>query len=325
MAEHSKQMKKFLALLPLVLALTGCSIVPHIPILKSIYSGPTTRETQAVTKAQAKTDKERAELEGSQAKFEARIEALESNKVQTGSAFVYGTGKALDHATTNDPAVVLAKDLNDVAQQALPKPATKDTIVMDRAVADSLGTNQVRGAQEIKALEERLAKTESQLAATQANYLKDVADLQSDLDKAIAKERATSSKVAVKANKFDEANSLWGSTKLFFSNGVHVVLSLLVVGIIGWVVWKVGKIAASIYCPPVALGMNSVEGLTSHELAAGFAQVVNGGKKFLAAVEKSDILPETKAKISELFTSIHKEAQDLHIQEAVKKLIQPHV
>jgi hypothetical protein len=70
--------------------------------------------------------------------------------------------------------------------------------------------------------------------------------------------------------------------------------------------------------------MNSVEGLTSHEVAAGFAQVVSGGKNFLAAVEKSNILPETKAKISELFASAHKEAQDLHIQDAVKKLIQPH-
>jgi hypothetical protein len=51
---------------------------------------------------------------------------------------------------------------------------------------------------------------------------------------------------------------------------------------------------------------------------------VSGGKNFLAAVEKSNILPETKAKISELFASAHKEAQDLHIQDAVKKLIQPH-
>lgn len=317
-------MKKLLALIPLLLALTGCSIVPHIPILKSIYSGPTTKETRAVTKAQDKTDKERAELEGAQAKFDAKVSALESNKVQTGSAFVYGTGKALERAPQDDPAVKLAQNLNDVSQQALPKPSTSDTIAMDKAVADSFGTNSVQGAKEITALRERLAKTESQLASTQAHYTKDVADLQSDVDKAIAKERATSSKVAVKANKFDEANSLWGSTKLFFSNGVHVVISLLIFGVIGWLVWQAGKIAAAIYCPPVALGMNSVEGLTSHEVAAGFAQVVNGGKKFLAAVEKSDILPETKAKISELFTSAHKEVQDMHIQDAVKKLIQPH-
>jgi hypothetical protein len=195
---------------------------------------------------------------------------------------------------------------------------------MDKAVEDSFGTNSVRGAREVNELRERLTKNESQLASAQKHYASDVADLQSDLDKALAKERSKSSEVAVKANKFDEANSLWGSTKLFFSNGVHVVLSLLVVGFIGWVVWKVGKIAASIYCPPVALGMNSVEGLTSHEVAAGFAQVVNGGKKFLAAVEKSDLLPETKAKISAMFTDIHKQAQDLHIQDAVKKLIQPH-
>jgi hypothetical protein len=317
-------MKKLLALLPLILALTGCSIVPHIPILKSIYSGPTTRETRAVTKAQDKTDKERAELEAAQAKFDAKVAGLESNKVQTGSAFVYGTSKALERAPQDDPAVKLAENLNDVAQQALPKPSTSDTIAMDKAVSDSFGTNSVRGAKEITALQERLAKTESQLTSEQARHSKDIAGLQSDLDKAIDKERATSSKVAVKANKFDEANSLWGSTKLFFSNGVHVVFSLLIFGIIGWVVWKAGKIAAAIYCPPVALGMNSVEGLTSHEVSAGFAQVVKGGKEFLAAVEKSDIVPETKAKISELFTSIHKQCQDQHIQDTVKKLIQPH-
>lgn len=318
-------MKKILALLPLILALTGCSIIPHIPILKSIYSGPTTRETRAVTKAQNKTDKERAELEGAQKELASRVAILESNEVQTGSAFVYGTGKALERAPQNDPAVKLAENLNDVAQQALPKPSTEDTITIDRAVEDSLGTtNSVQGAKEVAALRERLAKTESQLASTKAHYTKDVSDLQSDVDRAIDKERATSSKVAIKANKFDEANSLWGSTKLFFSNGVHVVFSLLIFGVIGWVVWKVGKVAAAIYCPPVALGMNSVEGLTSHEVSAGFAQVVKGGKEFLAAVEKSDILPEAKAKILDMFTSIHKQCQDQHIQDAVKKLIEPH-
>jgi hypothetical protein len=317
-------MKKLLALIPLILALTGCSIVPHIPILKSIYSGPTTKETRAVKNAQGKTDKERSELEAAQTQFDAKVASLEADKVQAGSAFVYGTSKALERAPQGDPAVKLAESLNDVALQALPKPSTSDTIAMDKAVSDSLGTNSVLGAQEITVLRERLAKTESQLATEQARHTKDVEGLQSDLDKAIDKERATSSKVAVKANKFDEANSLWGSTKLFFSNGVHVVFSLLIVGIIGWVVWKAGKIAASIYCPPLALGLNSVEGLTSREVAAGFSQVVNGGKKFLAAVEESDLLPEAKAKISELFTSVHKEAQDLHIQDAVKKLIQPH-
>jgi hypothetical protein len=317
-------MKKLLALIPLILALTGCSIVPHIPILKSIYSGPTTKETRAVTKAQGKTDKERAELEAAQTQFDAKVASLEADKVQAGSAFVYGTSKALERAPQDDPAVKLAENLNDVAQQALPKPSTSDTIAIDNAVTDSLGINPVRGANEIVTLREHLAETEKQLSAEQARHAKDVAGLQSDLDSAISKERATSSQVAVKANKFDEANSLWGSTKLFFSNGVHVIFSLLIVGIIGWAVWKVGKIAAAIYFPPVAIGMNSFEGLTSHEVAAGFTQVVSGGKKFLAAVEKSDILPETKAKISELFTSAHKEAQDLHIQDAVKKLIQPH-
>lgn len=317
-------MKKLLALLPLLLALTGCSIIPHIPVLGRIYSGPTTKETRAVKKAQNKTDKEQAELDAYKDELTTKLALIRSNQVQTGSAFVYGTGKALERAPQNDPAVKLAKDLNTDAQQALPKPLTSDTLAVDKAVADSLGTNSVRGAQEIDVLRERLAKTESQLASTQKHYASDVADLQSDLDKALAKERATSSKVAVKANKFDEANSLWGSTKLFFSNGVHVFFSLLIFGAIGWVVWKAGKIAAAIYAPPIALGMNSVEGLTSHEVSVGFAQVVNGGKQFLAAVEKSNILPEAKAKISELFTSIHKQCQDQHIQDAVKKLIQPH-
>jgi hypothetical protein len=316
-------MKKLLALLPLVLALTGCSIVPHIPILKSIYSGPTTRETQAVTKAQGKTDKEQAELDQYSKELAEKVQKIEVQKTELGSAFVYGTGKALDHAT-NDPAVLLAKDLNDAAQQALPKPSTKDTIAIDQAVNDKLGTNPAKGDTEIKALRERNAALERQLEQTQKNYGNDIASAHSDLEKALAKERDTSSKVAVKANKFDEANSMWGSTKLFFSNGIHVFFSLLIFALIGWVVWKAGKIAAAIYCPPVALGMNSVEGLTSHEVAAGFTQVVNGGKQFLAAVEKSDILPETKAKISAMFTDIHKQAQDLHIQDAVKKLIRPH-
>lgn len=316
-------MKKILALLPLLIALTGCSIVPHIPVLNLVYSGPTTKETRAVSKAQNKTDKERAELDEAQAKFDARVSALESNKVQIGSAFVYGTGKALDRATQGDPAVKLAKNLNDVAQQALPKPSTQDTLSIDQAVDNCLGGRPNTGEHELDVLRERLAETEKELDSTRSHYTKDVAGLQNDLDKALAKERATSSKVAVKANKFDEANSLWGSTKLFFSNGVHLFFSVLIIGLIGWVVWKAGKIAAAIYCPPVALGMNTVEGLTSHEVAAGFTQVISGGKKFLTAVEKSDLLPEAKAKVSELFTSMHKEAQDLHIQDAVKKLLRP--
>lgn len=317
-------MKKLLALIPLLLALTGCSIVPHIPILKSIYSGPTTRETRAVTKAQDKTDKRQAELNAYKDELTTKLALIHSSQVQTGSAFVYGTGKALERATQNDPAVALAKNLNSDAQQSLPKPMTSDTERMDRAVNDSLGTNQIQGAGEINEFRERLVKSESQIAALDKKYADKINDAEANRDKALAKERAQSHTAAEKANKFDEANSLWGSTKLFFSNGIHVFLSLLVFGIIGWVVWKAGKVAAAIYCPPVALGMNSVEGLTSHEVSAGFSQVVKGGKEFLAAVEKSDIVPETKAKISELFTSIHKQCQDQHIQDAIKKLIQPH-
>lgn len=320
-------MKKLLALLPLLLALTGCSIVPHIPILNHIYSGPTTKETRAVSKAQVKTDKEQAELDAYKDELTTKLALIQSNRIELGSAFVYGTGKALERAPQNDPAVKLAESLNADAQQALPKPSTQDTVKVDKAVTEELSGDSRsvdQGEEAIAALRERLARTEAQLASTQAHYAKDIADAQADRDSALAKERAAGSKAAVKANKFDEANSLWGSTKLFFSNGIHVFFSLVIFGIVGWLVWQAGKIAAAIYCPPVALGMNSVEGMTSKEVAAGFTQVISGGKKFLAAVEQSDLLPEAKAKIQALFTSAHKEAQDLHIQDAVKKLIQPH-
>jgi hypothetical protein len=313
-------MKKLLALLPLILSLTGCAIVPHIPILKSIYSGPTTRETRAVTKAQGKTDKERAELEAAQVKFDAKVVDLESNKVQTGSAFVYGTSKALERAPQDDPAVKLAENLNDVAQQALPKPSTSDTIAIDNAVTDSLGINPVRGANEIVTLREHLAETEKQLSAEQARHAKDVAGLQSDLDSAISKERATSSQVAVKANKFDEANSLWGSTKLFFSNGVHVLFSLLIVGIIGWVVWKGGQLAAAIYAPPVALGMQQIQSLSTKELSAGFSQLVKAGESFKTYIQNSPLTADAKAAVADLFRRAHLESQDQTVQAAIKTL-----
>jgi len=313
-------MKKFLCLLPLVL-LTGCSIIPHIPVLNLIYSGPTHKETQAVSKAQSKTDKEQAELEAYQQELSNRVSKLESNKISLGSAFVYGTGKALDRATNTDPAVSLAKNLNDAAQQALPKPSTSDTIKMDNVVSDSLGKVPAQGSAEVNELRERLAKTEKQLSATQEKYNSKIEAAREDRNGALVKERAESHAVAEKANKFDEANSLWGSFKLFFSNGIHLFISLVVIGIVGWVVWKAGKIAAAIYCPPVALGMNSVEGMTSKEVAAGFSQVVKGGKKFLQYLNASPLTSEVKTSIANLFTQAHKESQDENVKNAVKALV----
>lgn len=306
-----------------LLIFNGCAVMSHVPVLKYIYSGPTTRNTKAVDKAQNKTDKEQAQLEALQKQLTDRVAALEQNKVLQGSAFVYGTGQALDHATSSEPAVSLAKELNSVAGQALPKPSTSDTIKMDGVVSDSLSTdtNRVAAAgQELGALKSRLSKTEGQEASVTAKLDAKIADAKEDRDAALQKERARADSAAVKANQYDEANSLFGSAKLFLKNAWKLLVSVLVLGLVFLGIWRGGKLAAAVYCPPVALGMNSFEGLATKELSAGFSQLVKGGETFKDYVEKSNLTAEAKAAVADLFRRAHLESQDQKVQAAVGAL-----
>jgi hypothetical protein len=320
-------MKKSLSLLTtaaLAVSLsTGCAVMSHVPGLNLIYSGPTTKNTKVVDKAQAKTDQKQAQLEAYQKELSTRVSSLESNKVLQGSAFVYGTGKALDRVSSKEPAVSLAKDLNDVAAQALPKPTTADTQKLDRVVDDSLSTNKVTqatGGKELDALRDRLSGTEQALTKLNAQFEARIAKTEKERDAALDKERARSDAAAVKANQFDEANSLVGSAKLFVRNAWKLLVLVGVLSLIGLGIWKGGKLAAAVYCPPVALGMNVVGGLATKEVTKGFAQLVKGGEVFKDLLSKSQLTTEVKTAVEHLFAQAHTSSQDDNIQTAVKTL-----
>jgi hypothetical protein len=315
-------------LLTVAMLATGCGALKLIP---GLYSGPTEKNTKRMDAKQLKVTKEQQALEQLRDELEAKTAILVSNKVAQGSVFVQGTGRALDHVTNKEPAVVLAKDLNTMAAQALPKPPTADVEKMNKAVDNSLSTNatdQAKGETAINKFEDRLASTEKSMQKLESKYDGKIKDATEDLQKATEKMNKVADGMAQKANEYDEANSMWGSAKLFVKNcwkfiGFIVVLVIL---------WFVAKIALSIYFPPAGVAMNGAEKVAGKVWARGFTEIVHGGEKFkdalsekmpaiLEAYKKGEAsASDAVTKVIQEFHDSHQKAQSADTQNIIEKL-----
>ena len=91
----------------------------------------------------------------------------------------------------------------------------------------------------------------------------------------------------------------------------------------GVAVWYGGKLAAKIYCPPVAMGMNVVEGFGNKAARAGFVQIVKAGERFKDGLEDIVANPELVAKIKEHFRVSQERTQDKATQDVIKTLTKP--
>jgi hypothetical protein len=90
-------------------------------------------------------------------------------------------------------------------------------------------------------------------------------------------------------------------------------------GVLGYLVWKAGKVAAQIYCPPVALGMNVVEGVSGKALSKGVSEMIHAGEQFKEAVDEH-FTEEQAQKIKALFREWQERRQSAGTQEMVKQL-----
>jgi len=135
--------------------------------------------------------------------------------------------------------------------------------------------------------------------------------------KAFEKEREKGADVIKQDSAVDAKVWEWKqfALRFFIGNWYLILLG-------GVLLWYAGKTAASLYCPPLAMGMNVVQGFGGDAVRSGFLQLVGAGEKFKAGLDKIVDAPELANKIKEHFRVSHERSQDLATQKVVKTLTQ---
>jgi len=88
---------------------------------------------------------------------------------------------------------------------------------------------------------------------------------------------------------------------------------------IGFIVWTGLKIYGAAN-PVVGLGTNVVGRVSSSVLSGAVSELSKGGELFKEKVQNSELTAELKAKVLDLFTHAHVQAQDKSTQDIVKAL-----
>ena len=133
--------------------------------------------------------------------------------------------------------------------------------------------------------------------------------------KAFEKERSKGAEVIKQDSTAGATAWEWKQSALRFFIGNWYVVILGVV-----LLWYAGKMAARIYCPPIAMGMNVVQGFGGEAVRRGFTQLVGAGERFKAGLDDIVEDPDLVKRIKEHFRSSHERSQDLATQEVVKTL-----
>lgn len=144
-------------------------------------------------------------------------------------------------------------------------------------------------------------------------------------DRLISDLRSQLAKLSKKFDSFKEENNENAGKKIEGTGIIQVPYfayagGFVLVVVVGWHLAKTALTVASAANPGAAVGLG-VMNVAGSLAGKGFSQVVKGGSNFLKWVENEVSDPALKQKITDAFTTAHKQAQDEDVKNVVKKLI----
>lgn len=142
-----------------------------------------------------------------------------------------------------------------------------------------------------------------------------------DTNKLIAKLESQINKLSQKVDDFKDRNQELVGKKIegtgFLQIPYLVYVGLIALALIlGWHILKIALTAASVANPGAAVGLGVVN-VAGSVASKAFSQIVKGGENFLDKIKTEIQDPALQAKIKDLFTSAHKEAQDAEVRAIV--------
>lgn len=203
----------------------------------------------------------------------------------------------------------------ELQREAAQKANEKASDTLHAALAEGSSTNVTAPALETEKLTG--AVSESLGAPAKPTVNKDTDKLVNDLRAQIASLEKKMDAFTAENNK-DSGKKIEGTGWLQIPYFVYVGLIALVL-LIAWHLAKTLLTALSAANPGALVGVGAMN-VTGAMAGKAVTQVVNGGKNFLAWVEKEVSDSGLKQKITDAFIASHKEAQDKDVQAVVNPL-----
>lgn len=203
----------------------------------------------------------------------------------------------------------------ELQREAAQKANERASDTLHAALVEGSSTNVVCPAVDAEKLTAVVAESVGAPAKPTANLETDklVADLRAQLAKLEKKMDAFAAENNKDAGKKIEGTGAISIPYFLYAGGIALLLIIL------WHLAKTALTVAAAANPGAAVGVGAMN-VAGTLAGKGFTQVVNGGKDFLAWVDK-ELDPAVKQKVADAFVAAQKQAQDSDVKTVVKSLI----